>query len=246
MTKLVYGQGYYIRAYWERRAETPDALAARFVRLIDRLREIDFVFALWTGGSRRSKKFETVRDHYAEEVAKCVVKDDWGVPDPIWGYSFGALTRGQARDRSFSVLVHAGSTYPWPFPNDVLFETSSGSIPDPSVITYNIFKPALLAMTETWDPVRCAAYLDALPKPVPGGIYFRESWIQYLCPWLAALVTPPPAPVMVERLPNGGLLMSAAAETFDVENTAHMAAARVIAAAIAPLNALPWAERSRA
>lgn len=54
-----------------------------------------------------------------------------------------------------------------------------------------------------------------------------------------ALVTPPPAPVIVERLANGGLLMSATTQTFDVENPAHMAAAREIAAAIAPLNALP-------
>lgn len=244
--KLVYGQGYNIHAYWERRAETPDPLAARFVRMIDRLREIDPIFALWTGGSRRSKKFETVRDHYAEEVAKCVVKDDWGVPEPIWGYSFGALTRGRARERSFSVLVHAGSTYPKPFPNDALFRTSSGSIPDSSVITYNFFKRALLAMTEAWDPVCCTAYSDALIKLVPGGIYFHEAWIQYLCPWLVSLVTLPPAPVIVERLPNGGLLMSATTQTFDVENPAHMVAARAIAAAIAPLNALPWAERARA
>ncbi|MFZ3328524.1 MAG: Imm52 family immunity protein [Methylocella sp.] len=65
-------------------------------------------------------------------------------------------------------------------------------------------------------------------------------------PWLASLVTPPPAPVIVERLANGGLLMSATTETFDVENPAHMAAAHEIAAAIAPLNALPWEDRARA
>jgi hypothetical protein len=59
-------------------------------------------------------------------------------------------------------------------------------------------------------------------------------------------VTPLPAPVLVEHLPNGGLLMSATAETFDIENPSHMAAARSIAAAIAPLNDLPWAERARA
>lgn len=246
MIKLVYGQGYYIHAYWERRAETPDALAARFVGLIDRLREIDPVFALWTCCTTRPRRFETMRDRYAEVVAEGLHKDDWGEPLPIYGYSFTAVTRGQARDCLFSVLVHAGSTYPEPFPNDGLFETSSGFIPDRSVITYDIFKAALLAMAEAWDPVRCAAYSDALPKPIPGGIYFRESWIQYLCPWLASLVTPPPAPVIVEHLPNGGLLMSATPETFDVENPAHMAAARDIAAAISPLNALPWAERARA
>ena len=218
MIKFVYDRGYKINANWERRAETPDALAARFVRTIDRLQEIDPVLALWTCGKSRPRRFETLRDRYAEEVAEGLTKDDWGVPEPINGYWFGALTRGQVRHRSFSVRIHAGSTYPAPFPNDVLFRTSMGFIPDPSVITYDIFKLALLAMADAWDPVRCAAYSDALPKPGPGGICFRESWIQYLCPWLASLVTPPPAPVMVERLPDGGLLMSATAETFDIEN----------------------------
>ena len=64
--------------------------------------------------------------------------------------------------------------------------------------------------------------------------------------WRASLVTPPPAQVIVGRLANGGLLMSATTQTFDVENPAHMAAAREIAAAIAPLNALPWEDRARA
>ncbi|MGH6838612.1 MAG: Imm52 family immunity protein [Methylocella sp.] len=242
----VYEQGYYIHAYWERRAETPEALAARFVRLIDRLREIDPVFALWTCVSKRPKKFETMRDRYAEEVAAGLSKDDWGEPEPIYGYWFGALTREQARERIFSARIHAGSTYPKPFANDAVLSRSSGIITDPSVITYNIFKPALLAMAEAWDPVCCAAYPDALIERVPGGINFHEAWIQYLCPWLASIITPPSAPVIVEHLPNGGLLMSATAQTFDVSNPAHMAAARDMAASIAPLNALPWEDRARA
>lgn len=237
---------YGITAYWERRAETPDALAARFVRTIDRLQEIDSVFACWTSGSKRPKKFETVRDHYAEEVAADLARDDWDKPDPINGYRFSAFTRGQPSNRSFSLRVHAGSTYPSPFTNDVKFLTSRNIIPDPTVISYEIFKAALLAIVEAWDPVDCAAYPLAILNLVEKGRYFRETWIQYLCPWLASLVTRPPAPVIVEHLPNGGLLMSATAETFDIENPAHMAAARSNAAAIAPLNDLPWVERARA
>ena len=34
--------------------------------------------------------------------------------------------------------------------------------------------------------------------------------------------------------------MTATTETFDVDNPAHLAAARDMAAAMAPLNALPW------
>jgi Immunity protein 52 len=246
MTKRVYGHGLNVRAYWERRAETPEALAARFVRTIDSLQSIDPALALWTCVTKQGKKFETVRDHYAQEVANGVIKDDWGKPEPIWGYRFGAVTREQARNRTFDVSVRAGSPYPRPFPNDIMFMTAHGFIPDPAVTTYEIFEPALLAIVEAWDPVCAKSYPDALFAPVPAGTYFHQTWIQYLCPWLASPVTPPSAPVLVEHLPNGGLLMSATTETFDVENPAHMAAARAIGAAIAPLNDLPWAERARA
>ena len=236
---------YGVKAYWERRAETTDALAARFVRTIDSLQEIDPVFALWTCGSKRPTKFETMRDRYAEEVAAGLTKDDWGEPEPIWGYWFGALTRGQARDRSFSLRIHAGSTYPMPFANDITFLTHHNSIPDPAVITYEIFKRVLLAIVEAWDPVCCTSYPLAILNLVEKDLYFHETWIQYLCPWLASLVAPPESAI-VERLANGGMLMSATTQTFDVEIAAHMAAAREIAAAIAPLNALPWPERARA
>ena len=67
---------YYIKASWEGRAETPDELAVRFLRLIDSLKQIDPVFSLWTCGAKRPKKFETMRDRYAEEIAADVTTDD--------------------------------------------------------------------------------------------------------------------------------------------------------------------------
>ncbi|MGH6858197.1 MAG: Imm52 family immunity protein [Methylocella sp.] len=244
--KPVFDKGFNVQAHWERRGETPDALAARFVRMIDSLQRIDSVFARWTCVSKRGKRFETVRDNFAKEVGAGIIRDDWGKPEPIQGYQLSAFTRDQPHNRTLEVSVRAGSTYPRPFPNDIMFMTAHGFIPDPAVTTYEIFKPALLAMVEAWDPVCAKSYPDALYAPVPGGIYFHQTWIQYLCPWLASLVTPPPAPVIVEHLPDGGLLMAATTQTFDVENPAHMAAAREIAAAIAPLNALPWEDRARA
>jgi hypothetical protein len=132
MIDFVYGRGFKICAYWEQRAETPEALAARFARTIDSLQSIDPALALWTCVTKQGKKFETVRDHYAQEVANGVIKDDWGNPEPIWGYRFGAVTREQARNRTFDVSVRAGSPYPRPFPNDIMFMT---------VTTYEIFEP---------------------------------------------------------------------------------------------------------
>jgi hypothetical protein len=44
---------YYIRASWEARAETPDELSGRFLRMIDAFKEIDPVYSLWSCGRTR-------------------------------------------------------------------------------------------------------------------------------------------------------------------------------------------------
>ncbi len=201
--KRVYGLDFNVQAHWERRAETPEALAARFVQMIDHVQRIDPVFALWTCVSKHPKKFETVRNHYAQEVAAGVIKNDWGEPEPIQGYRFGAVTREQPRDSIFAVCIRAGSTYPWPFPHDITFSTNLGFIPDPALTTYSVFKPALLAIVEVWDPVCAMSCPDPLLTQAPPNTYLHESWIQYLCPWLASLVTPP-ASCIAEHLPDGG------------------------------------------
>ncbi|MGH6812096.1 MAG: hypothetical protein ACREDM_07035 [Methylocella sp.] len=86
-----------------------------------------------------------MRDHYAEEVAESLTKDDWGEPEPIYGHRFGAQRREQARSRTFSLSIFAGSTYPKRFPNDITFYTRPRCIPDPAAVTYEIFKPVLRA-----------------------------------------------------------------------------------------------------
>lgn len=58
----------------------------------------------------------------------------------------------------------------------------------------------------------------------------------YLPPSLAAQIRPP-TDVVIERTVDGGLLMIAAEETFGVANPKHLAGARSIFQAVAPLNA---------
>ena len=239
--KTTKSKGYYISANWEGRAETPDELAARFLRMIDAFKEIDPVFSLWTSGRMRPRKFETIRDRYAEEIAAGVATDDWDEPVPSDGYWFSARTRDTPDNRSFAVRCKAGSILKYSFTNHVTLTTSSlaDPRPDTDVNTYRVFRPALLAIVDAWAPVRAGAYSQQLIQLYAADSYFPPAWIQYLCPWLAEKITPP-STVLSERLPNGGLLMSATTETFDVDNPKHLAAARDMAAAMAPLNALPW------
>jgi hypothetical protein len=233
-------KGYYIRGSWEERAETPEGLAERFLRMIDSLRMIDPVFSLWTCGRKRPESFEEVRDRYAEEIAAGVTRDDWREPIPADGYRFGALTRGTPQNRTFSLHCKGGSTIKYEFTNDVMLTTSANnSNPDADVVSYQIFRPALLAIVDAWEPVRAGAYSQQLIQLNESASRFPPAWIQYLNSWLAEKITPP-STVLSEHLPNGGLLMSATTETFDVDNPAHLKAAQDMAAAMAPLNALPW------
>ncbi|QGM47317.1 Imm52 family immunity protein [Methylocystis heyeri] len=233
---------FFIGANWEARAETPDELAVRFLSMTDALKEIDPVFSLWTCTGRSPEKLEKVRDRLAAEIAANVLRDYWNnEPSPREGYSFGALTRNTPKTRSFTVSCRAASVLNDVFGNRVILSTDAviGCRPDADVVSYRIFRAALLAVVHAWDPVHARATSHPLVQTYGGGIYFGPAWMKYLCPWLAEMITPP-STVLAERLPNGGLLMSATTETFDVENPAHMAAAKDMANAMAPLERLPW------
>lgn len=233
---------YFIRAAWGSRLETPDEIAARFLRFIDELTKIDSLFALWTSGAKGPRKLETIRDRFAEHVAMNIARDDYNEPEPESGYSIGAYTRGQPDPLTFAVRVFAGSYLPIDIvQNDAVLETGSRSHPDPRAISYRLFKAAMVAMIEIWDPVESTALSYDLLNVIDrsGGRYFHETWMQYVQAPLAGLITPP-ASAIVERLSTGGLLMIATEETFDTNNPAHMAVARDIAKATAVLNALPF------
>jgi hypothetical protein len=235
---------YIMDATWQARPETPEELADRFVRQIDLLKEIDPLFDLWTCGARRPRRYETICDRYAEEVAAGLSKDDWGEPVLVEGYSFGAITRGQADARSYALVVQAGAHMNnQRLQNRFGFSTFLSTVPDPEAITFQIFKAVMLSIIEVWSPMEVAARPQALLEHRTVEGHFREPWIQYLAAPLATLVTPP-ASAVVEYPPGGGLLMSATTETFRVDDPAPLAVAHDIARAIAPLNETPYVKRS--
>jgi hypothetical protein len=129
------------------------------------------------------------------------------------------------------------------FANTADLETKPLNAANARFITTSIFTSALLAMANAWDATWCAAYpsdiIPLWPKPGPGRPHFRMAWITYLSPRFAPMVTPPRSAI-VEYTPEGGLVMTATRDRFDVTNPAHLAAAREIEAAMAPVNALPW------
>jgi hypothetical protein len=225
--------GYFITAYWGPRAETPAELAKRFFRMIDSLMQIDPVFSHWVYS--RSTELETLRGNFAESIAKNIQRDDFGDVIPDGGYWFHARTEGQPRDRRFSVFCHVGMNLSGLTRNTVILSGSALVESAPETHSYPIIHSALLAIVEAWAPDTIEANCSWLVDRTKADFSFRPAWMRYLCPELARRAMPPPS-ALVEHLPNGGLLLLATKETFDVDNPRHVAAAEEIAAALGNLN----------
>ncbi len=163
-----------------------------------------------------------------------------GDPNPILGYSFSVLNSRLTNPKSLRIGVHAGSWRNYSvWSNTAQIETAFRMEPDPTIVTYQTFKTVLIEFAEAFEMTFCIATPDALKKFWSEGPHFHFGWMNYVAPRFAPLITPPPSAI-VEYRPNGGLLMSATNETFITANPQHLAVAREIEAALAPLNALPW------
>ncbi len=238
--KIKDSKKYSAGAFWGPRRETPQALAARFLKLLGRLQDIDPAFSgwLWTKDDQ-PVAFDEIKNDLAAAIEARIARSDDGEPEPVNGYYFSVYNTIMTQPRGLRVAVHGGA---WArsqlITNDVWISTNWGVVPDPALITFPIFKGAVLAMVESFDAIWGTAFPSDLGiGPVPP--YYRLGWISYVGPRFAHLITPPSSAI-VERQANGGLLMAATDETFSVANPAHLAAARDILAAVAPLNALPW------
>jgi len=251
MSKLAFR--YNIRSDLPPRPEDPAALGARFLNTLDALSRIDpNVFHDWeimTYPAAASLPLETARPRIASIIEKAVYRNDLRQPQPQYGYTAGALVINADKSRNISLRIKTGGTKK----GDSSLETGGWKVfPDPAIVTYPLFKAALLAIVTNWPPIWACAYafrsntvrvpvsypggvqgsrLEDLPM-IPGDPTFPESvfhapWVAYLSAPLAAGVTLP-REIITERTPDGGLLMIATEERLDPENPEHLHRARAI------------------
>jgi len=228
---------YEIRARWDARIETPEMLAVRFIQLVDRLAPLHPFFSDWIWASMKGEPtmFESRRLALEQAVADNVSRDDWDEADPTYGYYAGVVnTYAEATPKSLSVGASGGSKVNV---NRAHIRTGRGVEPDPSVVTYEVLKPALLALAEIYDVDWCMAYPNDIRDLWPHVGLNLLAWMWYVRPEWAPLITPPKTAI-VEHRPNGALFMSAVDETFITANPAHLAVARDIEKALAPLDDL--------
>jgi len=227
---------YKIHASWGPRVETPEAIAGRFLACTDRLKQIHPAYDNWIFIlNRKPRKYDALRETLGAAVAANIDRAEDGTPTPIYGYWASVVNSRKSGPRSLSDIVTAGSG----LSNSAKIQTGYRVVPDPTIIAYPTFKAALLALAESFDVAYCSAYPQQIIDLWSEDINFDIAWMNYLAPRFAPLVTPPPSAI-VERTPGGALLMAAADTTFSMDNPAHLAVARKINAALAPINALPW------
>lgn len=148
--------------------------------------------------------------------------------------------------RHASLTVRAGSDRPADFMNDmcnsvgITFEPAEAQNLD--LLTVESLRPILLTLIDAWQPatanVSPMGLVDYIfwhvDPPELEQLRFYGGWMTYLgAPWRGQIVPPPEA--LVEETPDGGLLMLATADRFDLLDPTHRDAAYAIHRSLEPL-----------
>jgi hypothetical protein len=243
---------YYIRSEWQGRTESPSSLGTKFLKTLDALSGIDPLFANWEVIDARamsSLSLSEARSRIVRIIENNVARDDFGNAAPVYGYHASARISKTRGSRNASVRLDAGGKSV----GDTMVEFGEYDVaPDPTLVTYSLFKAALLAINAVWLPAWACAQCyrsGAIQVPIElGGAQavmlkgppqiaddptfpdsaFHIPWLAYLSAPLAAGLKPKPD-VQTERTPDGGLLMIATEDRLDPDNLEHRRRARILA-----------------
>jgi hypothetical protein len=231
---------------WQARPEDAAACARRFARMQENLSRCDPLVRRWyeigatAEAARRplplapsslTRRFEEAR------LPQRGTDQDQGFDLVAWN--------GEQGPCHTSLLIQAGSDRTGEdWLNDmsnnvgIVFEPAEAANAD--LLTVDTLKPILLALIDAWEPatgnMRPLHLLDqwAGDPPAVEQFRFHGGWMTYLAaPWCHEIEPPPGA--ILEATPDGGLLMIATAEPFDLQNPDHVEAATAIHEALAPL-----------
>jgi hypothetical protein len=258
---------YSLRSEWPRREETPSTIGAKFVSMLDALTGIDPLFGDWilldppnpSSGDAMTDylniklvPLDTARLRITQIIENNVALDDARNPCPKDGYSGLARVGGHFDNpRTVHMRLEEGGR-----------ERGSTDLeigermkpPDLTIVTYPMYKAALLAINAVWRPRWACAYafrVGTISVPnvevAPGVVGTRIDkppavpldptfpYSIFHIPWIAYLSAEDtrgialPRDILTERTPDGGLLMSATTDRLDPMNPEHAQRARVLA-----------------
>lgn len=247
---------YFVRGQWPGSAnEKPAVTGAKFLQTLDLLSANDPLFSHWQINRNwkadedeqpRLVSIDIARNRIEEIVESGVSRNGLGSPMPNYGYRVVAIA-GARGPRRVTFAARTGNQS---------FELSFGErnlAADLSIVTYALFKAALLAINAVWDAQwSCAQALrnDVVEVPIALGhgipafrmdraiqvpldptfpiSIFHIPWVAYLSAVCAAGLTLG-GDILTERTPNGGVLLSATTERLDPTNPEHVRCARILA-----------------
>jgi hypothetical protein len=241
----VTGEVNYIKAYWRPRADSAHDCAVRLGRMLEGFAKTHRAFSYWNrkahsrAAANRPAWAMPPDIHELTQVFEKgrVHKDSPRIPWPGMGFHVSAWNgRDPPYGASLSVRVGADTDLR-SIPNTVDLRFNRAGPDNGDLINADTLRPALLSVAIAWEP----DYAVAVPWTYwprsfgdDGYPMLRSGWMTYLAPRYASRVVPPPAAI-VEPVPNGGMLLLATEEQFDMENPAHLAAADAIQAVLSPL-----------
>lgn len=180
--------------------ESAASLGTKFLDTLDVLTRIDpTIFADWQIVTLRKPpmlSLDSARPRIAEIIGRTVYRDD-----PSIGYSLVAVTNTTTASRRVSLSIMTGGKvrgFAW-------LQTGDWNVhPDPSIVTYALFKAVLLAMIAICSPTWAAARAFRMDYETPlfPSSVFHIPWIGYLsAPLTTNLVLPPE--IHTERTSDG-------------------------------------------
>ena len=242
---------YELRAIWPGRPETAAAVASKFQSMIERLEAIDPLFQSWVllaDDQQTELKLDAVKDDLVAWVEANVTMDE-GEPFPEHGFRLYAASNGSPLDfdlsRTPSLLVAAGSK----FSNKLELSVGNPGVPAaPDVISRSAFEQALLTIVSVWGcasgSVTLHPQLNLDSRIVPGSVPsdygktgpwrvgYGMSWMAYLSEPLAqGLVVP--YEIETERLADGGMILVAADDRPDPDNSQQTAVSGMLSDVLA-------------
>lgn len=242
---------YSIRFSLPSSLDTPASIGAKFVETLDALSAIEpGIFGDWEVmdfPARKSLRLAAARTRISSIIERNVSRDQLGNPEPVYGYTASAFTQPEEKSRQVNLWIKASGIER----TQNTLETGTWQVfPDPTIVTYPLFKAALLAIRLIWlPPWTCAQAfrsntvkvydsptdqgysLKSLPM-IPADPTFPESifhipWFAYLSAPLALGIKLPPE-IQTERTTDGGLLMTATKERLDPDIPEHARRARIL------------------
>lgn len=217
---------YKIRADLPGKVESAAVIGKKFLETIDALNRTDPIFPSWVvlnAATRSSIPLAQARARMTELTENSIDRND-----EDWGYLMIARTPARRRtSQSFILTLRAGRKRE----GDISLDLGDlGTFSDRTMVTYPLFKAALLTINAIWRAPwisACVYKTDYFKGPFLPGMpefpysRFHLSWISYLSASLAAGLELPPE-IRTERTPDGGILMIAAEERLEPTNPTHM------------------------